>query len=261
MTVIRKLIRWLAPFGLIEWHRRRFQLGRLGLPARKAMAEAVEACRYDLWPRELRKAASPWLLVDVGANKGEFTAAVAALANLEGVHAFEPQPECHADLRRVLASVPNGCLHGVAVGAEGGQIDLLCTGNSKMASVLAPSPLVAGDYEEGDFAMTGSIKVPLVRLDDVIPAGTRIGLLKIDVQGYEMQVLEGAAITLRSTFALLLEMNYVAHYEGGVAFDAVHEAIRQHGFRTYGISEPYGGKDGPLWADALFVRESAANRH
>lgn len=254
MKPVRNFLRWVTPFGLIERHRRRFQLHRLGLSANRTTAEAVAACRYNLWPRELRQTTQPWTLVDVGANRGEFTAAVACLTRLNGVHAFEPQPECHPELRRVLAAIPNGRLYPAAVGARQGEIELLCTANSKLASVLAPESKVAGGYPAGDFAVANRVKVPLVRLDDIIPAGTAIGLLKIDVQGYELPVLEGAKTILRSTFTLLLEVNYVAHYEGGVTFDALHDAVCSHGFRTVGISEPYSGNDGPLWADALFVR-------
>jgi len=252
---MKGMLRWLTPFGLIERHRRRFQLQRLGLPATRDIAAAVAACRFEIWPRELRQANQPWILVDVGANRGEFTSAANRLAKLKGVHAFEPQPGCHAELQRVLASIPNSHLHPAAVGAQPGEIEMLCTANSKMASVLAPNPKVTNDYAAGDFMVTKHINVPLVRLDDVIPADTAIGLLKIDVQGYEIPVLDGAAATLRSTFALLLEMNYVQHYEGGVMFDELHEAVRRHGFRTFGVSAPYGGEDGPLWADAMFVRD------
>ena len=121
---------------------------------------------------------------------------------------------------------------------------------------MAPEPLAADGYPPGDFSVIDRLRVPLVRLDDVIPSGIAIGLLKIDVQGSELAVLGGAEVSLRSTFALLLEVNYVPHYTGGATFDAVHEAARSHGFRTFGGSAPYGGKDGPMWADALFVRDA-----
>jgi FkbM family methyltransferase len=255
MKRLKNTLRWLTPLGLIERHRRSFNLGRLGLPGTASMAEAVEACRYDLWPQELRQAQQPWLLVDVGANLGEFTAAAARLTRLKGVHAFEPQPSCHEALHKALKAIPNSHLHGVAVGAQQGEIELLCTANSKLASVLSPNAQVAAGYGSGDFVIENRLKVPLVRLDDVIPTGTEIGLLKIDVQGYELPVLEGAAQTLRHTQTLLMEVNYVPHYEGGAAFDELHEAVRRHGFRTFGISAPYGGgAQGPLWADAIFVR-------
>jgi FkbM family methyltransferase len=254
MPSLRDFLRWLTPHGLVERHRRRFRLGGLGLPARQDIEEAVAACRYDLWPATLRQPEAPWVLVDVGANEGEFFAAAAKLANLSAVHAFEPQPGCEVKLRCALAAVPGGHLHAVAVGARSGEIELFCTANSKMASVLQPDTAVAGEYAAGDFDAGRKLKVPMVRLDDVIPAGTPIGLLKIDVQGYELEVLEGARKTLESTAALLMELNYVPHYKGGVTFDPLCECLRKLGFQTFGISAPYGGNDRPLWADGLFVR-------
>lgn len=230
-------------------------MGRLGLPGSKAVVDAVATCRFDLWPVDLRKPDKPWLLLDVGANAGDFSRAASSLIPLAGVHAFEPQPSCHTALKSVLASIPGSHLHPVAVGGSAGEIDLLCTANSKMASVLAPAAAVAEGYGGGDFHIQQHLKVPLVRLDDVIAEGTPVGLLKIDVQGYELPVLEGARQTLRHTSALLMEVNYVPHYEGGATFDNLLEVIRSHGFRTFGISAPYGGPKGPLWADALFVRE------
>lgn len=254
---MKKLIgtlRSLTPLGIIERHRRRFRMGRLGLPGNQAVADAVDSCRFDLWPLELRRPAEPWTLVDVGANEGEFSSAVSRLVRLAGVHAFEPQPACHPILNQALNEIPNSRLHPVAVGDKKGEIELLCTSNSKLASVLEPSRDIAAGYEHGDFDVQRRVKVPLVRLDDAIPTGTKVGLLKIDVQGYELPVLEGARETLRSTQALLMEVNYVTHYEKGAAFDDLHEAVRRHGFRTFGVSAPYVGPDGPLWADALFVR-------
>lgn len=252
---LRSLVKWLTPLGLINSHRRRFRMGRLALPATSEIAAAVDACRYDLWPSFLRAGSAPWTLVDVGANEGAFIDAVSRLVSLKEVYAFEPQPQCHDKLRRVLASIPRGHLHRAAVGAKAGEIELFCMANSSMSSVLTPDAKVACGYADGDFVIDQRIKVPLVKIDDVIPEGTEVGLLKIDVQGYEVPVLEGAKTTLGSTRALLLEVNYLAHYQGGATYDDLHEVVRSSGFRTAGISAPYSGSNGPLWADALFVRD------
>lgn len=254
MTIIKRSLRWLTPLGLIERHRRHFQMHRLGLPGTHATEQAVSTCRFDLWPLSLRQPIKPWVLVDVGANDGEFSSAAAQLVPLAGVHAFEPQPSCHTQLNHVLEKIPNSKLHAVAVGDGPGEIDLLCTSNSKLSSVLRPDTSIAEGYEAGDFTVQQRITVPMVRLDDTIPAGTNIGLLKIDVQGFEIPVLAGAREILKSTQALLMEVNYVPHYEGGATFDKLHETVRSYGFQTFGISAPYGGPNGPLWADAMFVR-------
>ena len=100
------------------------------------------------------------------------------------------------------------------------------------------------------------VRVPLVRLDDVIPSGIAIGLLKIDVQGAELAVLEGAEVSLRSTFALLLEVNTSPITRVARPLMPCTKLFGSHGFRTFGVSAPYGGKDGPMWADALFVQDA-----
>lgn len=253
---MRDLIRWLTPFGIVDVHRRKFQNQRLGLSSSKEIAVAIKTCRYKLWPSPLRNVEIPWTLIDVGANIGDFTFAASKLASLKSVYAFEPQQKCHLILEKMLNSIPNSCLYKTAVGNKNDEIELYCTKNSKLSSILTPDKSITNQYLQGDFEVINRIKVPIIRLDDVIPFGTKVGLLKIDVQGYELPVLEGAAKTLGNTYALLLEINYVSHYEGGVPFDVIYEAVRKYGFRIFGVSEPYDSNGGPLWADAMFVNET-----
>jgi FkbM family methyltransferase len=256
MKDMLSFLRSITPYGLLERRRRAFQMSRLGLPPTVRAQAAVETCCFDLWPQSLRNESRPWTLVDVGANRGDFTQAVADLVSLSGVYAFEPQPSCHKPLSDVLNRIPNSHLYAVAVGEKCKPIALKCTSNPKLASILSPSQEVSSEYPIGDFDIAKEIEVPMVRLDDIIPENIEIGLMKIDVQGYEMPVLEGAINTLAKTNALLMEVNYVPHYEGGSTFDDLVERVRSLGFRTYGISKPYGGSNGPLWADAMFVRIS-----
>jgi FkbM family methyltransferase len=255
MSALRHWLRNFLPHGLVERHRRRFRLGSIGLKQSPGIEDAVQACRYDLWPTFLRSSTEPWALVDVGANEGEFTAAAARLANLSAVHAFEPQPSCHAKLSKVLATTPHGELHPCALGAARSQMKLNCTANSRMTSLLMPNQAMEAFYEQGSFQISQSLDVHVMRLDDVLPPNLQIGLLKIDVQGYEMPVLEGAKKTLLRTQALLLEANYVPHYADGSTFDAMHAWMTAHGFRTHAISAPFMGPEGPLWADVIFVKD------
>ena len=255
MSCFKSVLRWITPNGLVERHRRNFRMGKLGLPGSLDIEEAVHACRYDLWPIHLRRASTPWTLVDVGANVGEFSAAAARRAGLACIHAIEPQPACHDALARALKDVPESRLHSVAVGRESGSIELLCTANTRMASVLPPDQQVAAAYNEEDFTVENRIEVPMRRIDDLIPEGTPIGLLKMDVQGFEIPAIEGARRTLMNTSTILMEVNYVPHYKGGATFDELHAAVRSLGFRTHAVSTPYTGPDGPMWADAVFVRE------
>jgi hypothetical protein len=101
------------------------------------------------------------------------------------------------------------------------------------------------------------VTVPVVRLDDVVPAGTNVGLLKLDVQGYEMEALRGACRVLTEAKSLLVEANYVPHYEGAVDFDQLHRFLADAGFCVHGISAPFTDRERPLWADAMYVRRNA----
>jgi FkbM family methyltransferase len=258
------MLRQCIPHGLIERRRRLFRLQRIGLsPGASEVRRyeaAVNGCRFELWPAFLRTA-QDWTLVDVGANEGDFIRAATQLAKPAAVIAFEPLPACQPMLTSLLASCSNGQLIRAAVGAAPGEVELNCTGNTKMSSVLPPQPGIEDSYPNGDYAVLQKLKVPVVRLDDVVATDTRVGLLKIDVQGYEMEVLRGAARTLRQTEALLIEVNYTPHYEGAVSFNNIHAFLTIAGFHLHGISAPYGDENRPLWADAMYVREDSEKQN
>jgi len=256
MTAWKDILRQCTPYGLIQRRRRQARLRRLGLFPGKLnpvdCEEAVSTCRFDLWPESIRNN-SDWTLVDVGANEGDFIRAVHKLASPAAVIAFEPLPTLAPILASLLEKIPNGWLKGVAVGAAPGELRLKCTANARLSSFLEPRHGIEQSYEPGDYKVSDSINVPVVRLDDEIPSNTRIGLLKIDVQGYELEALRGARQTLSHTEALLLEINYVSHYEGAASFEEVQQFLHAAGFRLYGVSAPYVDNERPLWADAMYV--------
>lgn len=263
MTFLKSVLRQCVPHGLIELRRRLLRLRRLGLSSSASESSQDEAavigCRFDLWPEFLRNS-QDWTLVDVGANEGDFIRAATRLAKPSAVIAFEPLPACQPGLAALLENIPGGQLVGAAVGAAPGEAEVNCTANTKMSSVLPPVEGIETLYAQGDYAVLQKLKVPVVRLDDIIAVDVRVGLLKIDVQGYEMEVLRGAARTLCQTEALLIEVNYTPHYEGAVSFDQIHGFLTASGFQLYGISAPYGGENRPLWADAMYIRKDAGKK-
>jgi FkbM family methyltransferase len=252
---IKRLLRGVMPFEIVDRHRQRCRMRGLGLSPTPERAAAVEICRYDLWPTFLRRGSRAWNLVDVGANDGLFIAAVHSLVELQSVFAFEPLAACHAPLERALSGVRCHQLFRAAVGAIPGELELNCTRNSKMSSVLKPRSEIAKAYQVSDFQVVGRAKVPLVTLDATLPDDLPIDLLKVDVQGFEREVLAGASRTLHRTRSVLLEVNYRQHYEGGAGFEEMLALLHSSGFRVFGISAPYCSRElGPLWADAMFVR-------
>lgn len=131
--------------------------------------------------------------VDVGANIGMHSlAAAAAVAPGGQIVAFEPHPNTHALLRRSLWMNGHGervQTHQAAVSDRAGRLPLFLGSTSGHHSLF---PLEQGEQANGE-----RVEVPVVTLDEIIPSGTRVDLLKIDAEGAELQVLAGAHRLLR----------------------------------------------------------------
>jgi hypothetical protein len=88
-----------------------------------------------------------------------------------------------------------------------------------------------------------------------------VAVLKIDVQGAELDVLAGAERTLEATEAVLLEVLFVAHYEGGAEFPDLHAFMKSRVFVLFGLSEPFSTpRHRALWADACYVKAGSLAR-
>ena len=134
--------------------------------------------------------------LDVGAHKGAYSYAL--LKYSQAVHAFEPNPK----MFDVLSSWAHDrvILHPLALSNESGQADLLVPrrghGYSNQGSSLS-AVKVAGDH--------GTVRVNTRRLDDCDI--DNVGFIKIDVEGFEKEVLEGGRELIRRDRPnLLIEM-------------------------------------------------------
>lgn len=139
------------------------------------------------------------VVVDVGANVGQFLVALKAFVPAARVLSVEPDPDSHARLTtnaERLADVTTRC---VAVGSEPGTLRLHRHHVSMMSTLRPEAP------DEYDPAL--SVDVEVVRLDDITAHLPVVDLLKIDVEGFEAEALEGARDLLGRTRYLLLELS------------------------------------------------------
>lgn len=260
-----RALRWLAPHGAVaalDWARRFRALGQHPLAAWRCALSATArrhlvTSRLELLPPSLLRA--PANVVDVGANEGAWLEAVFALRDLGEVHAFEPNPDAFRRLERRFGERPRVRLHQVAAGAGARRAPLNVTGSDDLASLLEPEPLLAEAYTPRRAGVMRQVEVEVDALDRVLPAGLEVDLLKIDVQGYEAEVLAGAAGVLARTRAVLVEMNLRPHYRGESGFGALFDTLtRGFGFVPWGLSAPLRGARGEaLWCDVGFVRDGA----
>jgi len=101
-------------------------------------------------------------------------------------------------------------------------------------------------------------KVPMHRLDDALPEGIESStiFLKLDVQGFEPQVLSGASHTLSRTSAVQLEMSLIPLYEGELLLSQMCSAMSAKGFELWDIEPSFRdtATGRLLQVDGIFTR-------
>lgn len=179
-------------------------------------------------------------LFDVGANVGALSLLFAELAGDGAVHAFEPAPEIFARLEAAIAAHGNANViaNRVALADVAGSQVLHCyDGPYHPFASLADRPLAAYGVDAG--AARREL-VPVTTLDAYCQAHgiARIDLLKIDVEGAELQVLRGAAGMLRDRRIACVAFEFgQATFDMGNRPDALAELFEGSGYRLSNLVE------------------------
>ena len=172
---------------------------------------------------------APWSFVDVGANTGIYTLSVAACHPFARCHAFEPAPSIADLLLRNISLNPHLKSrirpHTVGLSSRSGSATFHQTINdhgfvSTSSSLHAPSDLSYSEYP-----------VQLRRLDDQA-FEHEIRLLKVDVEGHELDVLEGGRETIRNHRPVIIFE--VLDSDGGVRFNGFASALNYCFFSIIG---------------------------
>jgi len=229
---------------------------RLGTSPLKAFdpawRAAINIVRFDLLPPQVR--ANLRTLCDVGANRGDWTAAILKLAAPKLIMAFEPIPHVFDELKARFAEEPNVRCVQAAVGSAKGDASFIVEKQVELSSIR---PLADGGRKiHGGNVMAETISVPLVTLDDELSGIDEISLLKLDVQGYEDEVVRGARDVLGRCQCLVTEVLYERdYYTGALPFLDLARLIEGTSpLRLCCVSEPALGPNGMgAWADAIFV--------
>jgi FkbM family methyltransferase len=129
------------------------------------------------------------VVIDVGAYVGDFSEAVLAHQTWVKIHAFEPLPKAFYILQTKLVPFGGIELRNVALGRAKGESDFFVSKFPKASSFLNYGPIM--DSWGGNFSTEEVLRVPILTLSDYLREQKigRVRLLKLDVQGYELEVL------------------------------------------------------------------------
>ena len=164
---------------------------------------------------------------------------------------IEPLKECESSLKSILNAY-KGSYVMAAAGSRSGKVTFNVHKNHLGGSSLYKESMGT----EGDGYET---TVPMIRMDDILKDKQLRGpyLIKVDVQGAELDVLEGAQQALLETEVVVLEVSLFEFMKGAPQFFDVVSYMKSHGFVAYdiilGVNRPLDNALGQV--DIVFVRE------
>jgi FkbM family methyltransferase len=197
-------------------------------------------------------------VLDVGANTGQFARAMSSNFPRATFHCFEPTPVAFEALSTWASTQQRIIPVQLALGEHAGILDMnLHTQHSTSSSLLATSAHCEALYPFT--AAQATISVRVERLDDYVAAlrAPLAGelLLKIDVQGYEAQVLRGAPRIVSQVRACIVEVSLDELYHGQTRFTDIASLMQAGNLEYAGNFEQTYGDDGRVVSlDAVFAR-------
>lgn len=195
-------------------------------------------------------------IVDIGANRGQFALAARRFFPSSNIICFEPLPEPAIIFRRVFSYDNAVILHEFAIGSESRHCVMHVSRRDDSSSLLPISLL-----QEQIFPGTSEVKTIEVKatpLDVHISRNSIVSpaMLKLDVQGFELDALRGCESLLPKFKWIYCECSFVELYIGQHLVSEVIEWLSSKGFRIEGMYNPTYDKNGhAIQADFLFRRD------
>lgn len=174
-----------------------------------------------------KKSYSVNVIYDIGANEAVWTQLARAVIPAATIHAFEALPKYQKVYKKNTSGLHNVTLHEVALGAQDGLKEMNVAGHA--SSFLQIGSLIKEMHGQ---EKEGTELVPMATLDQYVIKNQLPwpDLIKLDVEGYELEVLKGAIQCMTECKGLILEVSFFERHVGQPLFDEVVHFLSQHGF-------------------------------
>jgi FkbM family methyltransferase len=176
------------------------------------------------------------LVIDVGANIGQFGEELRKYGYRERIVSLEPLSAPFAELMRKCARDSKWTAHNLAVGAQNGEAYINVSANSFSSSLLEVLPAIVEKIPKTKTIGRERIRIStLDALFSEISSGASNIFMKLDVQGTEKDVLIGAAASLPRIGHVQLEMSIEPFYSGEPCFPELDAQMRNLGYKLISI--------------------------
>lgn len=192
---------------------------------------------------------NPKVILDIGANIGEWNEVVQEIFPQAHIYSYEANPKCCQVLKEKNLHYTNTLL-----GNETKEVEFYVHNSDSFGSG-------ASIYKEASqyFDASNIINLPMQRLDDIYPSTDHphVDLMKIDVQGAELDVIKGARQVLQNTDFVILEASIMRYNAGSPLIGDIIETMKAEGFLVFDIVENHYLNDCNIQADILFLNKNS----
>lgn len=195
------------------------------------------------------------LIIDIGAAGGETTSIFAKAFPYSQIYAYEPIQSTFDLLRKKTASYLNVHIFCKAIGYNKGNKQMNIAERITCSSLFEMEKNISNKFFAQNIKNVGTNSIEIDTLDASLPDNCNVNLIKMDVQGYELEILKGGNNTLERTAIILLEMQNHQLYVGAPKYYNLDEYLRTKGFELYDII-PSIRQDKKLYEwDAIYINK------
>jgi len=196
-------------------------------------------------------------VVDVGANRGQFALICHKMFPQAKIYSFEPLEEPGQIFKEVFCNVPDVTLCPYAIGQERTTAIIHVTkddDSSSMLPITKTQSIMFPGAAEKELRKVVVMPLSQVLKDTVIPPAS---LLKIDVQGFELEVLKSSEDILDRFSYLYIECSFIELYEGQALAPHIISWLEQRNFMLRSVHNLYYAENGmAVQGDFLFARRN-----
>lgn len=197
------------------------------------------------------------VILDVGANRGQFAQEILQILPDTRIFSFEPVPDAYQELKSISETHRQIIPVNRAVSLESGQATFFVTASDVGSSLLEPLPNQPSKW----LTLDKKVTVETTRLDDFIKnenlamSGEGIALLKSDAQGSDLNVIQSAGEFLDPAFikSVLVEINFTSFYHGQQSYYDIFSLLDNAGYRMAWMYPHRAHDEWLWWADVLFL--------
>jgi FkbM family methyltransferase len=198
-------------------------------------------------------------VIDVGANAGQYGTKLREAGYNFHISSFEPLEKSFLELKIKAAKYKDWYVYNFAAGSKHEELMINVSENLVSSSLLGMTTFSKQAEPKSQYYTKQKIKViPLEGFFHDKGINGKNIFLKMDVQGYELEVLKGYDSLLSKTSVVQLEMSFVPLYESGPLYDTIFSFFKERNFEVYtiipGFRDPQTGR--MLQADGIFINKA-----